>query len=78
VRKAGLHRVLGTLQADIGLSAEAKTSIESALAILQRLADAHPAVTEFQNSLASIHMRIAGLQNQTKALESQQRAVVIW
>ena len=69
---------MGTLQASTGKSAEAKKSFESALEICQKLTDAHPTVTEFQNRVATIHMHIAGLQDVTEALESQRRAAAIW
>ena len=46
--------------------------------IWRKLTDVHPTVTEFQNGLATIHMLIAGLQDVTKALESQRRAAAIW
>ena len=44
---------LGILLSEIGASAESRMAHEAALAIRQRLANAHPTVTKYQSDLAA-------------------------
>ncbi|MFO0888265.1 MAG: serine/threonine-protein kinase [Isosphaeraceae bacterium] len=81
-RLAGACHELGHLTHEIGDVEDALRVFQESLAIRQRLADANPAVTEFQAALAASHGDIALLLHQTgkpaEALRSYERALAIW
>ena len=58
-------RNLGNLMRVTGQPGEALSAYRTALTIIQRLADANPAVTQFQHGLASIHNDIGLLLGET-------------
>ncbi len=68
------HIELGLVLRDTGAPAEARKAIEAALAISQKLADAHPTVTEYQSNLARSHNRLGNLLNATGALAEARKA----
>jgi serine/threonine-protein kinase len=84
-RLAANHNNVGVLQRDLGQTTAAIVSFQKALAIRERLARDEPAGTELEDVRvfrARIHGNIGKLQGQqgqpTTALESFQKALVIW
>ena len=75
------HHSIGLLLSQTGKPAEALVAYEKALAIRQKLADANPAVTEFQSDLAWSHNNIGTLLSQTgkpaEALAAYRKALAI-
>ena len=56
---------LGNLTHEIGDKRDALIAFQEALAIRQKLADAHPDDTDFQNKLANSHISIGALMRET-------------
>ena len=56
---------LGSLTHDIGDMQDALVAFQEALAIRQKLADAHPDDADFQNKLANSHISIGALMRET-------------
>ena len=56
------------------MPAEARKAYETALAIRQKLADAHPAVTEYQSNLATSHNDLGILLSETGAPAEARKA----
>jgi serine/threonine-protein kinase len=75
------HNSIGGVHLDMGKPQEALTAWRKASAIWQRLADASPAVTEFQRGLASTHNRIGivliGMGKPDEALAAWRKALAI-
>jgi serine/threonine-protein kinase len=75
------HERIGQLFQETGKSAEALASFERALAIRQKLADAHPDVTQFWSDLGTGYHNIGYLLETTgkptEALNLYERALVI-
>jgi serine/threonine-protein kinase len=75
------HNSIGVVHYDMGKPEEALTAYRKALAIWQKLAEANPAVTEFQRGLASIHNRIGivlvGMGKPEEALTAWRKALAI-
>jgi tetratricopeptide (TPR) repeat protein len=81
-RLASAAYELGGLTAEIGDKEDALKAYRESLAIWQKLADAHPGVSEFQSSLARSHGLIGELLSVTghpaEALRSQEAALLRW
>jgi len=81
-RLAAASHDLGWLTDEIGDKEDALIAFRESLAILQKLADANPAVTRFQHDLASTHGNIAKLLNATgkpgEALKADESALAIF
>jgi tetratricopeptide (TPR) repeat protein len=84
---ASSHYNIGWVLAETGKSAQALASYRQALAIFQKLADANPAVTQFQSDLAASHNLIAVVltgtwkvaeSNPAQALASYRQALAIF
>jgi serine/threonine-protein kinase len=75
------HERIGQLFQETGKSAEALPSFERALAIRQKLTDAHPDVTQFWSDLGTCYYNIGYLfgmtGKETEELNSHERALVI-
>jgi tetratricopeptide (TPR) repeat protein len=72
---------IGILLFQTGKPAEALASYEQVRAIVEKLADAHPAVTQFRSDLAESHHEIGNVLSQTgkpaEALAAYERALAI-
>jgi serine/threonine protein kinase len=75
------HYRIGSVLSKTGKPAEAMETYRKALAIRQKLADAYPAVTDFQSDLARSHMNISSLLGATgkwaEAMEADRKALTI-
>jgi serine/threonine protein kinase len=75
------HHSIGMVHYFMGKPKEALSALRQALTIQQRLADANPAVTEFQRDLATTHHRIGVVLWRTgkreEAMESSRKALAI-
>jgi serine/threonine protein kinase/tetratricopeptide (TPR) repeat protein len=75
------HNSIGGVLSETGKLAEALKEYQKALAIRQPLADANPAVTDFQRDLAQSHNNIALVLSHTgkpaEALQESQQALAI-
>jgi serine/threonine protein kinase/tetratricopeptide (TPR) repeat protein len=82
VRLAQASFDLGKLTEAIGDQQNALAGYEESLAIWQKLAEANPAVAEYQNDLAKIHNSIGVLLRETgkpaEALKAYERALAIY
>ena len=73
---------LGSLTDEIGDKQDALIAYQESQAILRRLAEANPAVTEFQSQLADSHNNLGALLSATgkpvEALAAYESALAIW
>jgi serine/threonine protein kinase/tetratricopeptide (TPR) repeat protein len=76
------QNTIGVLLQQTGKEAEALQAYQKALAIKQKLADANPAVTEFQSDLAKSHFNIAIVLSNTgkreEGLTAMRKALAIF
>src|SRR5262249_27665835 len=76
------HHNIGIMLKETGKPREALASLEAARAILQKLADANPAITDFQSNLANTHLemgdvlRLTGQPAEARASYEEALAII--